>query len=120
MNCFLCPAHQAKPDADLLILLQCMTEEEKLALIKNLKRKGFAGNDVNEREKVNGASTSNVKSKVSFWKQIHGESVFDKDEEPIEETAANDTNDLFNELFAENYDNSLSELVIQQFNLLAE
>ena len=97
-----------------------MTEEEKLALIKNLKRKGFAGNDVNEREKVNGASTSNVKSKVSFWKQIHGESVFDKDEEPIEETAANDTNDLFNELFAENYDNSLSELVIQQFNLLAE
>ena len=118
MNCVLWHAHQAKPDADLLILLQYMTEEEKLALIKDLETR-MAGNDVNEREKVNGASTSNVKSKVSFWKQIHGESVFDK-EEPIEETAANDTNELFSEIFAENYDNSLSESVIQQFNLLAE
>ena len=97
-----------------------MTEEEKLALIKKLEKR-IPGNDINEHEKV-GASTSNVKSKVSFWKQIHRESVFDKEEEQIKETAAaaNDTNELFDELFAENYDDSLSESVIQQFNVLAE
>ena len=60
-----------------------------------------------------------VENKVIFWKQIHGKFVFDKDEEPSEETA-NVTNDLFNELFADNYDNSLSDLVDQQFKLLVE
>ena len=51
-----------------------------------------------------------LKARFHFGNKYTDIPAFYKDKQPIEETAANDTNKLFNPLFAENY-NKRSSLI---------
>ena len=97
--------HEAQQDVDLLILLQHMTQKEKLTLRKQLEKR-ITTNDMREPE------PSDIATKIKFWKEVQGLPV--KKEEISEQ---NDTIDLFDEIL---FDNILSESVDERFNLLLE
>ena len=123
--------HGAQQNVDILILLQQLTDSEKLALKEDLKERSPKANQNDSiklvQNDVDRCSThSNVSTKIMFWtkvennlkqyvKECPGVQFLNQDE------AVNDTTlDIFDDILRENYEDGINESIDEHFDLLVK